>query len=73
LWVENPFCYFDINLHLIATAHLHVVEVASLPRQSLRMNIRRLLGAKRLTTSGFSRQSRRQTSLPPVLLLIRSD
>ena len=31
-----------------------------------------LLGAKRLTTSGCDRQSRRQTSLPPVLLLIRN-
>jgi hypothetical protein len=28
--------------------------------------------ASRLTTSGCSRQSRRQASLPPVLLLIRS-
>jgi hypothetical protein len=38
----------------------------------LRMIIRRLLGALRLTTSGCSRQSRRQEILPPVLLLIRS-
>jgi hypothetical protein len=29
-----------------------VVEDASRPRQSLRMRIRRLFGAKRLTTSG---------------------
>jgi hypothetical protein len=38
----------------------------------LRMIIRRLLGAARLTTSECSRQSRRQASLPPVSLLIRS-
>jgi len=31
-----------------------------------------LFGAKRLTTSELSRQSRQQASLPPVLLLIRS-
>jgi hypothetical protein len=37
------------------------------------MIIRRLLGALRLTTSGSSSQSRSQASLPPVLLLIRSD
>jgi ribosomal protein S27AE len=37
------------------------------------MIIRRLLGASRLTTSECSSQSRRQSSLPPVLLLIRSD
>jgi len=37
------------------------------------MIIRGLLGASRLTTSGCSRQSLRQASLPPVLLLIRSD
>jgi hypothetical protein len=37
------------------------------------MIIRRLLGALRLTTSECSRQSLRQASLPPVLLLIRSD
>jgi hypothetical protein len=39
---------------------------------TLRMIIRRLLGAARLTTSGCSSQSRRQASLPPVSLLIRS-
>jgi hypothetical protein len=50
-----------------------VVEDATLPRQSLRMIIRRLLGALRLTTRECSSQSRRQASLPPVLLLIRSD
>jgi hypothetical protein len=49
-----------------------VVEDALHPRQSLRMIIRRLLGASRLTTSECSSQSRRQASLPPVLLLIRS-
>jgi hypothetical protein len=38
----------------------------------LRMIIRRLLGALLLTTSGCSSQSRRQASLPPVSLLIRS-
>jgi len=38
------------------------------------MIIRRLLlGALRLTTSGFSSQSRSQASLPPVLLLMRGD
>jgi hypothetical protein len=37
------------------------------------MIIRRLLGALRLTTSGSSNQFRSQVSLPPVLLLIRSD
>jgi hypothetical protein len=37
------------------------------------MIIRRLLGALRLTTSGSSSQSHRQASLPPGLLLIRSD
>jgi hypothetical protein len=31
-----------------------------------------LFGAKRLTTNGFNRQARRQTSLPLVLLLIRN-
>jgi hypothetical protein len=36
------------------------------------MIIRRLLGAARLTTSECSSQSRRQASLPPVSLLIRS-
>jgi hypothetical protein len=40
-----------------------VVEVASLPRQSLRMNIRRLLGALRLTTSECSSQSRQQIKI----------
>jgi len=49
-----------------------VVEDASHPRQCAADSIRRLFGAKRLTTSEFSIQSRRQTSLPPVLLLIRS-
>src|SRR6266542_1969219 len=39
---------------------------------ALRMVIHLLLGAKRLTTSGCSRQALRQTRLPPVLLLIRS-
>jgi hypothetical protein len=39
---------------------------------TLRIVIHLLLGAKRLTTSGCSRQSLRQTRLPPVLLLIRS-
>jgi hypothetical protein len=38
----------------------------------LRMIIRRLLGAARLTTSECSSQSRRQASLPPGSLLIRS-
>jgi len=37
------------------------------------MIIRRLLAALRLTTSGFSSQPFRQASLPPGLLLIRSD
>jgi len=36
------------------------------------MIIRRLLGAAHLTTSECSSQARRQASLPPVLLLIRS-
>jgi hypothetical protein len=40
-----------------------VVEDASRPRQSLRMNIRRLLGASRLTTSECSSQSRQQIRL----------
>jgi len=56
-----------------SAAQLIVIEDAARPRQSLRMIIRRLLGALRLTTSGFSSQSRSQASLPPVLLLIRSD
>src|SRR6266511_3305462 len=38
----------------------------------MRMAIRLLLGSKRLTTSGCSRQALRQTRLPPALLLIRS-
>ena len=42
------------------------------PNKALHITIRLSLGAKRLTTSGCSRQSRRQTKLPPVLLLIRS-
>jgi hypothetical protein len=45
-------------------------EEKELPNK--RMIIRRLLGAPRLTTSGCSSQSRRQASLPPVSLLIRS-
>jgi len=36
------------------------------------MAIPLLFGAKRLTTSGCSRQALRQTGLPPDLLLIRS-
>jgi hypothetical protein len=39
---------------------------------ALRIAIHLLLGAKRLTTSGCSRQALRQTSLPPALILIRS-
>jgi len=39
---------------------------------ALRMAIPLLFGAKRLTTSGCSRQALRQTGLPPDLLLIRS-
>jgi len=42
-------------------------------QQSPRITIRWVLGAPRLTTSGCSRRSRRQTSLPPVSLLIRRD
>jgi|GEM_PF-5875095 len=50
-----------------------VVEDAARPRQSLRMNIRKLLGVSRLTISERSSQSLRRASLFPVLLLIRSD
>ena len=39
---------------------------------TLRIASRLPFGAKRLITSEYSRQSRRQASLPPVLLLIRS-
>jgi hypothetical protein len=42
--------------HIVA-----VVEDASRPRQRAADFIRRLLGAKRLTTSGFSRLGLRQT------------
>ena len=38
-----------------------IVEVASLPRQRAADFIRRLLGAPRLTTSGFSRLGLQQT------------
>ena len=44
----------------------------SLLPHNKRVIIRSLLGAARLTTSECSSQSRRQASLPPVLLLIRS-
>src|SRR5262245_4566280 len=39
---------------------------------TLLMASRVLFGAKRLTTSGGSRQALRQTRLPPALLLIRN-
>ena len=67
------FLHNTLAVKIYGSAQFLVVEDASRPRQSLRMIIRRLLGASRLTTSECSSQSRRQASLPPVLLLIRSD
>jgi hypothetical protein len=40
-----------------------IVEDASRPRQSLRISIRKLLGASRLTTSECSSQSRQQIKI----------
>jgi hypothetical protein len=46
-----------------AGAHFGVVEDAARPRQSLRIAIRRLLGALRLTTSACSRQREKPSKL----------
>jgi hypothetical protein len=43
------------------------------PVSSIRKPLNNLLGALRLTTSGSRSQSRSLASLPPILLLIRSD
>ena len=57
---------------MILTIKLRLLALPT-AQVSTAIAIRRLLGALLLTTSECSSQSRRQASLPTVLLMIRSD